>query len=191
VIGAEVGKYTFEFKFGTISRTITVNVVKNIQAELSNVKFGASSAPLFNGNFLIKDSSTVVDGNVTGTVVNGNVTATVNSVGLNSDMFYRVTSSLVGTGPEDDFAWVDADNAELTLPNVGAFTAIPETFTSIVLGRLQDKVSLDAAANVRAVLTIEFFEKVEIGVNLLTGDKVYTYNKVGETQVLNFRLLAA
>jgi hypothetical protein len=190
VTKAVVGTYTFEFKFGIISRTIKVVVKDNVQAKVNSVSFGAVNTPLFNGNYLIKDNSS--------DRVNGNIVASISPVGMTSSNFYRIS---LETSDITKLAWISSTSLDLIKQNDGAtaaanasvtngpFIQVPETFTSLTIGRLTDFAIASTAATAKA--TIEWFEKVEIGVNLATGDKVFSYNKIGETQVLNFIALAS
>jgi hypothetical protein len=180
VTQAVVGSYTFEFKFGPLSRTIKVIVKDNAQAKVTSIGRGTSALPLFNSNFIILDGTTAT---------NGNIVAAVTPTNVPAGAYYRITLSTSGTSPSTDLAWVDAADAALS-DLVSALTEVPEVFTSLTLGRLQDK-DTTSGADVRAVAKLEWFEEVIIGVNLATGVQTIVYNQIGEIQEFKFTLLAA
>jgi hypothetical protein len=180
VTQAVVGTYTFEFKFGPLSRTIKVIVKDNAQAKVTSMARGTSALPLFNSNFIILDGTTAT---------NGNIVAAVTPTNVPAGAYYRITLSTSGTSPSTDLAWVDAADAALS-DLVSALTEVPEVFTSLTLGRLQDKTTA-SGADVRAVAKLEWFEEVIIGVNLATGVQTIVYNQIGEIQEFKFTLLAA
>jgi hypothetical protein len=179
VIGAVKGTYKFEFKFGPLSRTINVVVKDNSQAKVTNINVGTTAASLFNGNYLLLNATALV---------NRNVVASVTPTNIPSGVFYRITLSYAGTSPTGHYEWVDSANAALTgNALVSALTEIPEVFTTLTLGRLQDKAASTPNADQRAIVKIEWFTKNIIGVNLATGEQIIVYNQVGETQQFNFR----
>jgi hypothetical protein len=63
------------------------------------------------------------------------------------------------------------------------FVEIPTAFTTLSLGRINEAANINTANEASA--TIKWFEKVLIGVNLSTNTKVYSYNQIGETQLIN------
>jgi hypothetical protein len=176
VTAAEVGTYTFEFKFGSLSKTIKVIVKENIQAKITKLSLGTTEAVLWREKYQF-------DSNDNATVRNRNLVANITPNAIPSEAFYQITRSAADVS---EVNWHTALDADITTVDatavVGDLVEVPAAFTTLTLGRINEAASTDDANEVSA--TIEWFEKVLVGVNLATGVQVFAYNQIGEGQTV-------
>jgi hypothetical protein len=180
VLGAVVGTYSFEFKFGPLTRNIKVIVKENSQVKVTNLKYGTTDLVLWQNQYQFIENQTT-------TAKNANVVATITPVALPSDAHYQIT---LAHSSATDLAWTSSSTSLVAITGAQTLTQIPETFASLTLGRLFDDVLANPSATFTATATVRWFEKVLVGVNLASGVQVFAYNQIGEVQAITLLSVA-
>jgi hypothetical protein len=187
----ELGTYTYEFTFGSLSRKVTIVIAEQPKLSIKSLFVGSSETVLFNGIYRLQLPA--ADLPLT-TVVSANIELN----GLLATDFYKIklVSEIVDVGPPvADVFTFENDGSVFSVGGVpAAQTAVSalislEDVETIILSNVA-LVEDDAQPMISKIkYEISFFTQTPVSVNLGTGVISYTPTQVGETQEIIIEIL--
>jgi hypothetical protein len=180
--GVKLGTYKYEFTFGTLSKSLTVNIVNFPEFKISSVNaFNSSTdnqtlAPLGKNRFVLQH---ITNNNIYTMSIKGTLS------GLNADQLYVLELDTLDA-TEVIFS---ADDLYDTV-TAGTLTSAKQLNTnSIGLGKLQT-VAVAATAAATVIYKLFFYNKVPVSVNTTTGVITYANEQVGVEQSITIVTVA-